>query len=120
MINSIQVLSNITDYFSPQVVAEVDEVYVKLAKIKGDDIPWHAHDNEDELFYIIEGELLMEIEGEKPSFMKKGDIKVIPKKIRHRVSSKVECQIMLIEKKSTLHTGEVECDITKSIENQRK
>ncbi|CAM1371352.1 cupin domain-containing protein [Tenacibaculum xiamenense] len=109
----------IKEYFSPRIVSEVNNQYVKLAKIKGEDIPWHNHKNEDELFYVIEGSLLMEIENQ-PSFeMKAGDLYVVKKGINHRVSSHNDCLIMLIESKSTQHTGDVISDVTKNIEQQK-
>lgn len=111
-------LSKVTAYFSPKVIGEVNDVYVKVAKIKGEDIPWHNHANEDEAFFILNGELLFEEEGKAPFTMKKGDFYVVKKAVNHRVSSKEECQIMLIENKSTAHTGEVESHVTKSIEEQ--
>lgn len=111
-------LEDIKDYFTPKIVAEVNDQYVKIAKIKGQEVPWHNHENEDELFYIIEGELLMEIENETNRTMKTGDILVVPKGINHRVSSIDECSIMLIETKTTKHTGEVKSSITKSIQEQ--
>ena len=119
MINLADQFKSITNYFSPKIVAEVNDQFVKLAKIKGEDIPWHNHENEDELFYIIEGSLLMEIEN-SPSFtMNKGDLFVVPKGVNHRVSSNEECLVMLIETKTTQHTGDVKVAITKSIEDQR-
>ena len=111
-------LSKISDYFSPKVIGEVNDVYVKVAKIKGDDIPWHNHTNEDEAFFILNGELLFEEEGKDAFKMCKGDFYVVKKGVNHRVSSVVECQIMLIENKSTAHTGEVDSKVTKSIEEQ--
>ena len=65
-------------YFSPRIIGEVNDQYVKIAKIKGEDIPWHNHENEDELFYIIEGSLLMEIENE-PSFTMQKDVVIYPR-----------------------------------------
>jgi len=109
----------VNEYFSPRIIGEVNDVFIKVAKIKGDEIPWHNHKNEDELFFIIEGKLLMEIENEKPFLMKKGDIYIVKKGINHRVSSIKECKIMLIENKSTAHTGEVQAGITKTIEQQK-
>ncbi|WP_103866756.1 cupin domain-containing protein [Aquimarina sp. I32.4] len=109
---------DVKNYFSPKIVAEVNDQYVKIAKIKGEEIPWHSHENEDELFYILEGSLLMEIENEAPITMTNGDMYVVPKGINHRVSSVNECLIMLIETKTTKHTGEIESAITKSIEEQ--
>ncbi|RUT67925.1 cupin domain-containing protein [Flavobacterium cupreum] len=111
-------LEDVKDYFSPKIIAEVNDQYVKVAKIKGQEVPWHNHENEDELFYIIEGELLMEIENKANLTMKSGDMFVVPKGINHRVSSIEECSIMLIETKTTKHTGEVKSAITKSIEQQ--
>jgi quercetin dioxygenase-like cupin family protein len=54
-------------YFSPRVIEEVNDQYVKLAKIKGQEVPWHNHEKEDELFFIVDGELLMEIENQERS-----------------------------------------------------
>ena len=116
--NLTEQFKTIKDYFSPKIVAEVNNQYVKIAKIKGQEIPWHNHEHEDELFYIIKGNLLMEIENE-PSFnMKKGDLFVVPKGVNHRVSSENECLIILIENKTTKHTGNVKSSITKSIKEQ--
>ncbi len=110
---------SVKNYFSPKIVSEVNDQFVKLAKIKGEDIPWHNHKNEDELFYIVEGSLLMEIE-KKPSFtMNTGDLFVVKKGVNHRVSSENECSIMLIESKTTKHTGATESSITKSINDQK-
>lgn len=111
-------LKSVTSYFSPKIVTEVNDQYVKVAKIKGQEVPWHNHKDEDELFYILEGELLMEIENEPERIMKSGDIFVVPKGVNHRVSSEEECSIVLIETKTTKHTGDVESAITKSIEDQ--
>ncbi len=113
-------VNNVQDYFSPKVIGEVNDVYVKVAKIKGDKVPWHNHKAEDELFYIIEGSLLFEIEGQDSFTMNQGDLFIIKRGINHRVSSTEECKIMLIENKSTAHTGEVESEITKSIAAQKR
>ncbi len=109
---------NVQDYFSPKVIGEVNDVYVKIAKIKGDKIPWHNHKNEDELFYIVEGSLLFEIEDKDSFVMNEGDIFIIKRGVNHKVSAEEECKIMLIENKSTAHTGEINSDITKTIEEQ--
>ncbi|GAB4239511.1 MAG: cupin domain-containing protein [Ekhidna sp.] len=111
-------LARIDTYFSPKVIGEVNDVYVKLAKIKGEDIPWHNHANEDEAFFILEGQLLFEEEGKEPFLMKQGDFYVVKRGVNHCVSSENECHVMLIENKSTAHTGEVESAVTKSIEEQ--
>ena len=108
----------VKNYFSPLIINEVNDQYVKLAKIKGQEVPWHSHENEDELFYIVEGNLLMEVENKPDLIMEKGDLYVVPKGVMHRVSSSEECLIMLIETKTTQHTGKVMSSITKSINDQ--
>ncbi|WP_440121944.1 cupin domain-containing protein [Tenacibaculum sp. Ill] len=118
-INILQEAEKLKEYFSPKIISEVNNEYVKIAKIKGEDIPWHNHEDEDELFYIIDGNLLMEIENQPSFTMKTGDLYVVPKGINHRVSSLEECLIMLIETKSTKHTGDVITPITKSIDTQK-
>ena len=110
----------LTEYFSPKVIGEVNDVYVKVAKIKGEEIPWHNHAGEDELFYIIEGSLLFEVEGEEPFTMETGDLYIVKRGVNHRVSSTEECSILLVENKSTAHLGNTESEITKSVEEQLK
>lgn len=110
--------SAIENYFSPRIVGAINDHYIKLAKIKGQEIPFHNHENEDELFYVVEGELLMEIENQPDSIMRKGDLHIVKKGINHRVSSTDECLIMLIEPKSTEHTGKIKVAITKSVQEQ--
>lgn len=112
--------TNISDYFSPKVIGEVNDAYVKVAKIKGDELPWHDHKNEDEMFLIVEGSLLMEVEGMDAFTMSEGDMYIVKKGIPHRVSAQEECKIMLIENKSTAHTGDVKSAITKDIKDQLK
>lgn len=111
-------LESITEYFSPKIIGEVNETYIKVAKIFGDEIPWHNHKSEDELFYIIKGSLLFEEEGKEPFTMKEGDLYIVKKGVNHKVSSTVECHIMLVEPKTTAHTGDVIHTITKTLQDQ--
>jgi len=116
--NLIESFKNIDNYFSPKIMGEVNDAYVKIAKIKGDEVPWHDHKNEDEMFFILEGNLLMEVEGMDSFTMNKGDMYIVKKGVQHRVSSADGCKIMLIENKSTAHTGDVKSNITKDIKDQ--
>lgn len=109
---------SLTNYFSPKVIGEVNDQYIKVVKIKGQEIPWHNHENEEELFYIVEGELIMEIENQEAFTMKSGDLFVVRKGENHRASSEKECLIMLIESKTTKHTGKIKSPITKTIRAQ--
>jgi mannose-6-phosphate isomerase-like protein (cupin superfamily) len=112
-------LSNISTYFSPKIIGEVNDVFIKLAKVKGQDVPWHIHDQEDELFFILNESLTMEIINENPFELTRGELFIVRKGIEHRVHSEDECSLMLIENKSTSHTGKVQSHITKSIEDQK-
>ena len=118
-INVLVALKNIENHFSPKIIGEVNDVYIKIVKILGEKVPWHNHKDEDELFYILEGSLEIVIENKPPFQMKKGDLYIVKKGLNHKVSSQNECHLMLIENKKTLHTGEVLTEITKSIEDQK-
>ena len=111
-------LLSVDKYFSPRIIGEVNDHYIKVAKIKGQEVPWHNHRKEDEMFYIIKGSLLMEIENQDAFIMRQGDVYVVKKATNHRVSSKRECLIMLIEPKTTEHTGKIKSAITKSVRDQ--
>jgi mannose-6-phosphate isomerase-like protein (cupin superfamily) len=111
--------STITNYFTPRIIAEVNDVYVKLAKIKGQDVPWHTHDNEDELFYVMKGNMTMDMRGSDSFNMTEGELFVVPKGVEHRVYTEAECWLMLIENKTTKHTGDVASHITKSVDEQQ-
>ena len=110
--------ARLTKYFSPQVIGEVNDVYVKVAKIKGQEIPWHNHPGEDELFYVIDGSLLFEVEGQEPFTLEAGDLYIVRRGVEHRVSSAEECSILLVENKSTSHLGETESEIARSVAEQ--
>jgi mannose-6-phosphate isomerase-like protein (cupin superfamily) len=110
------VAASLIEYWSPRVVAELDDSYVKVAKVKGT-FTWHAHDQEDELFFILKGRLRIELEGQAVE-LSEGDAYVVPRGVRHRPVADEECHIMLIERKTTLHTGSVIMDQTRSLEEQ--
>ena len=114
--NPALTVASLTELWSPRVVAEVDDAFVKVAKIKGT-FTWHAHENEDELFYILKGRLRIEFE-DGVIDLNEGDMYVVPKGVRHNPVAEEECHVMLIERKTTLHTGDVVTDQTRSIAEQ--
>ena len=117
--NVVQLCASLSEYFSPRVIGEVNDVYVKVTKVIGDDVPWHIHDHEDEMFYIVKGSLQMEIKGRPAFTLAEGEYFIVPQGTEHRVHSESDCWMMLIEPKVTKHTGDVESTITKSIDHQR-
>lgn len=111
-----QIAASLTEHWSPRVVADVDDAYIKVAKVKGS-LAWHSHDNEDELFLILKGHLRIEME-EGSVELSEGEMFVVPKGVRHNPVAEEECHLMLIERKSTLHTGDVLSEKTRSLAEQ--
>lgn len=110
------VASTLTELWSPRVIAEVDDAYIKVAKIQGS-LAWHSHENEDELFLVLKGRLRIELE-DRAVDLNEGEMFVVPKGVRHNPVADEECHIMLIERKSTLHTGDLATDKTRSLTDQ--
>lgn len=109
-INLAQKFSLFTEHWSPKIVSEINDSYVKLAKLKGEFI-WHSHANEDELFFIIKGQLLIRFK-DREITVNEGEFIVIPKGIEHMPVAESEVEVLLIEPKSTLNTGDVICEKT--------
>ncbi|OOG40398.1 cupin [Rhodanobacter sp. C05] len=111
-----KIAAALTEYWSPRVVGEIDGSYVKVAKVLGT-FGWHSHDDEDELFLILAGQLRIEMEVGAVE-LAEGEMFVVPKSVRHNPVAATECLLMLIERKSTLHTGNVVTERTRSLAEQ--
>ena len=116
VVSPARVAGALTELWSPRVIGELDDAYIKVAKVQGT-LAWHSHDNEDEMFLVLEGRLRIEMEGSTVE-LGEGDMYVVPKGVRHNPVADEECLIMLVERKSTLHTGEVTTSKTRSLEEQ--
>jgi mannose-6-phosphate isomerase-like protein (cupin superfamily) len=101
------------EFWSPKIVGDLNESYVKLTKLKGEFV-WHHHDNEDELFLVVKGNLLIKFK-DRDIKLSEGEFIIIPKGEEHMPVASEEVYVMLIEPKSTLNTGNVENERT--IEN---
>lgn len=110
------VAASLTEYWSPRVVGELDDSYIKVAKVKGT-LAWHNHEFEDELFYVLDGRFKIEMH-DRTVELNPGDMYIVPKGVMHNPIAEDECLIMLIEKKSTKHTGDVVTDKTRSLDEQ--
>lgn len=109
-INIDEKLANFTDLWSPKIIGELNGQCVKLAKVKGKFV-WHAHENEDELFYVIKGRLTIEFrDGEV--VLNEGEVCIVPKKVEHRPTAEEETHILLFEPQKTAHTGKVRSELT--------
>ena len=114
MINKINIsekLSLFNDHWNPRIVGELNGQHVKLAKLKGEFI-WHKHDDEDELFYVIEGKFNMEFR-DRTIELNQGEFLIVPKGVEHRPVAEEEVSIMLFEPATTLNTGDQNGDLTR-------
>jgi mannose-6-phosphate isomerase-like protein (cupin superfamily) len=102
-INVEQKLSLFSDHWNPRIIAELNGQHIKLAKIKGEFV-WHSHENEDELFMVLKGDLTIEFR-DKRIQLSPGEIVVIPKGIEHKPVTQGEVEIMLFEPVNTVNTG---------------
>ena len=99
------------EHWSPKIVGDLNDAHIKLAKFKGEFV-WHKHDNEDELFFIVKGNLLIKFR-DKDINLQEGEFIVIPKGVEHLPIAKDEVHVMLIEPKTTVNTGDVEDELTR-------
>lgn len=119
MLSATKLLSafdRVTDYWSPKVIGRVNDHLLKAAKLKGQ-LVWHAHDGQDELFYIVRGSLRIEFEDGAVD-LEEGDFLTVPSGVRHNPVAMEECWVLLIEPGSTKHTGDEMASRTRSLEEQ--
>lgn len=98
-------LGRFHDLWSPKIIADLNDAHVKLAKVQGEFV-WHNHANEDELFLVLAGRLVIEFRDGRAT-LGPGEMIVIPKGVDHRPVAAEEVHLMLIEPKGILHTGGV-------------
>ena len=115
-LSPVTVAAALTELWSPRVVAAFDDYYVKVAKVQGS-FTWHAHDDEDELFFVLRGALTIEME-RRTVVLREGEAFVVPRGVRHNPSAERECLVMLVEKRSTRHTGAEITEQTRSVSDQ--
>ncbi len=112
-INIAEKFSLFSDYFNPRIIGELNGQLIKAAKIKGE-FTWHSHTNEDELFLVIKGLLKIEFR-DKPVDIKEGEFIIVPRGVEHKPSADEEVHVLLFEPATTLNTGNVDNEFTKSI-----
>ncbi len=100
------------EFWSPRIAGELNDSYVKLAKLRGEFI-WHHHDDEDELFLVVKGRLLIKLR-DRDIWLEEGEFVIIPKGVEHKPVAEEEAHVVLIEPKSTVNTGDVESERTVS------
>jgi|TARA_B110001454_G_scaffold219130_1_gene250225 mannose-6-phosphate isomerase-like protein (cupin superfamily) len=98
------------DHWSPKVIAEMNDYQFKVVKIKGEFV-WHAHEDTDEVFLVIDGSMNIEFE-DRVVALKDGEMMVVKKGERHRPFAEEECKVLLIEPRGVVNTGDERSDLT--------
>jgi mannose-6-phosphate isomerase-like protein (cupin superfamily) len=110
-VNIERCFEKFSDTFSPKIVGELNGQHVKLARLEGDKVPWHTHDDEDELFYVIDGELEVHERGDSVT-LHTGEFCIVPRGSEHRVVPHGHVKLMLFEPDGIAHTGKARSEIT--------
>ncbi len=112
IVNIEKCFERFEDLFSPKIVGELNGQHVKLVRAEGDKVPFHTHDDEDELFYVLEGELDI-IDGDGEFTLRAGEFYIVRRGSEHRVIPRGHVKLMLFEPADIEHTGKVKSEITK-------
>ena len=115
-VNLVQKLSLINEHWKPHIVGELNGQQVKLVKFQGP-FTWHHHDNEDELFLVVQGRFRMDYRdddggSEKSMWLEPGELVIVPRGVEHRPVADEESHVLLFEPATTLNTGNVENELT--------
>lgn len=105
--NIEQSFASFDETWAPRIAGEINDTYLKLAKFEGEFI-WHKHDNEDELFLVIEGRLRMELRDQPAIIINPGEFLIVPKGTEHKPAAEIPAKVVLLEPKTTLNTGDAE------------
>ena len=104
VINIAQKFNLFNAHWSPRIAGELNDWHIKLAKLHGEFV-WHQHENEDEMFLIVKGKLLIKLR-DRDLWLNEGEFVIIPKGVEHCPVAEEEVHVMLLEPKSTLNTGD--------------
>jgi len=100
------------EFWSPKIVGDLNDAYVKLVKVKGEFV-WHHHEQEDELFLVVKGRLLIQFR-DRDVWLDEGEFLIVPRGVEHKPVAEDEAHILLFEPKATLNTGNVKNERTVS------
>jgi mannose-6-phosphate isomerase-like protein (cupin superfamily) len=107
-------LAAFSEHWHPKIVGEVNESYVKLAKLQGEFV-WHRHEREDELFLVLKGRLVIKLR-DRDLQVREGQFVIIPRGVEHLPVAAQEVHVLLLEPKTTINTGDAAADRTVAAE----
>jgi len=109
-VNLAEKLAQFKEHWNPKIVGEVNDCYVKVVKFKGEFV-WHHHDREDEMFLVVKGRFVMKLK-DRDIQLDQGEFIIIPRGVEHMPVAEEEVEIVLIEPKTTLNTGNIKSERT--------
>lgn len=116
VVNIKQKLSLFSEYWNPKIVGELNDHKVQVVKLKGEFV-WHHHEKEDELFLVVKGHLIIHFR-DRNIHLNEGEFVIIPHMLEHKPEAPKEVEIVLIEPKAAVNTGNVKTD--KTVTDQTK
>ena len=99
------------DTFSPKIVGDLNGQHVKVVRLEGDKVPWHTHEKEDEMFFVVDGTLDIH-EKDKNVTLQSGEFYIVRRGIEHKVVPQGHVKLILFEPEGISHTGRVKAEIT--------
>jgi quercetin dioxygenase-like cupin family protein len=111
VVNIERCFEKFNDTFSPKIVGNVNGQDVKVVRLEGDKVPWHTHDKEDEMFFVIEGTLDV-YETDKTITLQAGEFYIVKRGLVHKVVPLEHVKLILVESEGISHTGDVKSGIT--------
>ena len=103
-INLSEKLDSLDQHWFPALIANIDDFEVKVVKLDGEFI-WHSHENNDEMFLVVEGAFDMHFRDQTVS-LASGEMIVVPKGVEHKPVALEECKVVVIEKQGLVNTGD--------------
>lgn len=104
-VNLVEKLALFDSHWDPKVIADYNENEIMVVKFQGA-FPYHLHEDTDDFFLVLEGEMVMDIEGSPSSSVHAGELFVVPKGVTHRPRAEAECKVLLIEPKGEPNSGD--------------
>jgi mannose-6-phosphate isomerase-like protein (cupin superfamily) len=122
-VNFQEKLALFSEYWSPKIIAQMNDIHFKLVKIQGEFV-WHSHAETDEVFIVLEGEMAIEMRNGhfddgrsvrsqcRRVTLHPGELFVVPKGVEHKPVAETECHILLVEPAGLVNTGNAESELT--------